>query len=288
MKFALCNEFCEGWTLDDAFRLARDVGYEGVEVAPFTLADDARQIAPAERDRLRSLADQCGLRIIGLHWLLVKPPGMCLTHPDSGIRGQTQAYLEALVHLCADLGGDRLVIGSPKQRLVMPGTSLEQAWGWARAVFLGLLPAAAERQVTLCLEPLARAETNLVNTVQEALRMAREISHPRFRVHLDVKAMCDEGRPLGTIIREAAGWVGHLHVNDANRNGPGWGDTDYGPVVEALAAIGYNDYASVEVFDFSPGAERIARSSIEFLRRVFGAPRSPCSSEHRTASGAQG
>ena len=103
--------------------------------------------------------------------------------------------------------------------------------------------------------------------------MVVEIGHPRFRVHLDVKAMCDEGRPLDAIIREAAGQVGHLHVNDANRNGPGWGDTDYGPVVQALADIGYDDYASVEVFDFSFGAERIARSSLEFLRRVF--PGSP-------------
>lgn len=270
MQFALCNEFCEGWALDDAIRLARDVGYTGVEVAPFTLAPDAREVPPAERDRLRELASGCGVRLIGLHWLLVKPAGLFLTSPDAEVRARTREYLEALVHLCGDLGGDRMVIGSPKQRLVMPGTTPEQAWGWSRDVFRALLPTAAARGVTLCLEPLARSETNLVNTVGEAMRMAAEIGHPRFRVHLDVKAMCDEGRPLGTLIREAAGWVGHLHVNDANRNGPGWGDTDYGPIVEALAAIGYDDYASVEVFDFTPGAERIARSSLEFLRRVFG------------------
>jgi sugar phosphate isomerase/epimerase len=134
------------------------------------------------------------------------------------------------------------------------------------------LPAAVERGVTLCLEPLARADTNLFNTVREGMQMVDEIGHPHFRVHLDVKAMCDEGRPLDAIIREATGYVGHLHVNDANRNGPGWGDTDYAPVVRALADIGYDDYASVEVFDFSFGAERIARSSLEFLNRVFAAP----------------
>jgi sugar phosphate isomerase/epimerase len=267
----MCNEFCEGWTLDDALGLARDVGYEGVEVAPFTLAEDARQIPLAERQRLRGLAEHCGLRIIGLHWLLVKPPGLFLTHPEAPIRRATQAYLEALIHLCADLGGDRMVLGSPKQRLVMPGCTVEQAWQWAREVFEALLPAAVERGVTLCIEPLARSETNLLNTVREGLRLVDEVGHPRFRVHLDVKAMCDEGRPLDTIIREARGYVGHLHVNDANRNGPGWGDTDYVPVVQALTDIGYDDYASVEVFDFSCGAERIARSSLEFLKRAFSA-----------------
>ena len=58
-------------------------------------------------------------------------------------------------------------------------------------------------------------------------------------------------------------------MNDANRNGPGWGDTDYAPIKRGLAAIGYDDYASVEVFDFSFGAEMIARKSIEFLKTVW-------------------
>jgi sugar phosphate isomerase/epimerase len=265
----MCNEFCDGWALEDVLRLARDVGYAGVEVAPFTLAEDVRRIPLAERQRLRGLAEECGLRLIGLHWLLVKPPGLFLTHPDVQIRRVTQAYLEALIHLCADLGGDRMVLGSPKQRQVMPGCTPEQAWQWACEMFRALLPAATERGVTLCIEPLARAETNLLNTVREGLRMVDAVGHPRFRVHLDVKAMCDEGRPLDAIIREATGYIGHVHVNDANRNGPGWGDTDYGPVVRGLADSGYDDYASVEVFDFSFGAERIARSSLEFLKRVF-------------------
>lgn len=275
MKFAMCNEFCQGWAVDDALRLARDVGYDGVEIAPFTLAEDARRISRAERQRLRRTAEACGLRLIGLHWLLVKPEGLFITHPDPQVRRQTREYLDVLVHLCADLGGDRLVLGSPKQRMVMPGSTPQEAWQRARDLFLELLPGAEATGVTLCLEPLARSETNFINTVSEGLRMVAEVGHPRFKVHLDVKAMCDEGRPLDAIIREAAGQVGHLHVNDANRNGPGWGATDYAPIVGALAEIGYDDYASVEVFDFSAGAERIARSSLEFLKRAFVHPGQP-------------
>lgn len=267
----MCNEFCEGWPLDDALRLARDVGYEGVEVAPFTLAEDARHIPLAERQRLRGLAAGCGVSIIGLHWLLVRPPGLFLTHPDAGVRSATRAYLEALVHLCADLGGDRMVLGSPKQRLVMPGCTVEQATRWVREILQAVLPTAAACGVTLCLEPLGRSETNLLNTVREGMQLVDEVGDPRLRVNLDVKAMCDEGRPLGAIIREAAGYVGHVHANDANRNAPGSGDTDYAPVVRALSDIGYADYISVEVFDFSFGPERIAHSSLEFLRDAFGA-----------------
>lgn len=271
MKFAMCNEFCEGWSVEDAFRLAADTGYDGVEMAPFTMADDVREVPSERRAQVRAVAADLGLEIIGLHWLLVTPKGLYMNHPDAAIRRETVDYMAALVHFCADLGGDRMVIGSPKQRNVREGCTREQAWAWARETFERVLSAAAARGVTLCLEPLARSETDFVTTVGEALRMVRQVGHPRFRVHLDVKAMCDEQRPLGDIIREARGYVGHLHVNDANRNGPGWGDTDYTPIVAALADIGYDDYASVEVFDFSHGAERIAETSLAFLKRAFGA-----------------
>lgn len=273
VKFAMCNEFCEGWSVEDAFKLAADTGYDGVELAPFTLADDVRKVPPERRRAVRSAAEDRGLEIIGLHWLLVTPKGLYMNHPDSEVRDKTVDYLIALANFCADLGGDRMVIGSPKQRNVCKGTTYEQAWEWARETFERVLSVAEERGVSLCLEPLARAETDFVTTVTEGLRMVRQIDSPNFRVHLDVKAMCDEGRPLGDIIREADGFVGHLHVNDANRNGPGWGDTDYAPIVDALQAIGYDDYASVEVFDFSHGAERIAETSLAFLTRVFGESR---------------
>ena len=269
MKFAMCNEFCQGWSVDAALRLAGEVGYDGVEIAPFTLADDARAVSSGERDRLRRSAAACGVEIIGLHWLLVKPPGLFITDPDAAVRRRTLEYLEALVDLCADLGGDRIVLGSPKQRLVLPGTTPAEAWERARELFVALMPRAASRGVTVCLEPLARTETNFVNTVAEGLRMVAAVGHSCFKVHLDVKAMSDEPRPFDVVIGEAAGQVGHLHVNDANRGGPGSGSTDYGPIVRGLAAIGYDDWASVEVFDFAPGPEAIARSSLEFLRRIF-------------------
>ncbi len=269
MKFAMCNEFCEGWTIEDVFRLARDVGYDGVELAPFTMADRVTDIQASRREAIRRNAAERGVEIIGLHWLLVKPEGLYINHPDPDIRRRTQHYMLELIRFCADLGGDRMVVGSPKQRNVVPGISCAEAWGLAVESFAALLEVADAHGVTLCIEPLARTETDFINTVAEGMRLVREIDHPRFRVHLDVKAMSDEGRPYDEIIREAAGYVGHVHVNDANRDGPGWGDTDYTPIVRGIRDIGYDDYASVEVFDFSPGAEAIARRSLAFLKQVF-------------------
>lgn len=101
--------------------------------------------------------------------------------------------------------------------------------------------------------------------------MVKEIDHPRFLVHLDVKAMADEGRPMNDIITECKGYVGHFHANDANRSYPGSGDTDFGPVVEGLRAIGYTGWVSVEVFDFTPGPQKIAAESMKYLKEKFGA-----------------
>lgn len=271
MKYAFCNEFCVGWSLEDAMHLARDLGYDGVEVAPFTIADDVRDVPLSRRQELRAEAERCGVQLIGLHWLLVKPEGLHLTTPDRDVRRKTRDYLEALIAFCADLGGDRMVIGSPKNRNVLPGTTYDEAFSRARELFVSLLDSAEERGVNLCLEPLAPNETNFISSVREGVKMCRAVDHPRFRLHLDVKAMCGEegNRPLDEIIKDSDGFAAHVHVNDANRNGPGWGDTDYEPIKRGLAAIGYDDYLSVEVFDFTPGPEAIAGKSLEFLKSIW-------------------
>jgi len=69
IKFAICNEVFQGWRLEDAFAFVKDVGYDGVEIAPFTLAERVEQIPLEERKRIRELAEKFGLEIVGLHWL---------------------------------------------------------------------------------------------------------------------------------------------------------------------------------------------------------------------------
>ena len=265
----MCNEFCEGWKIDDVFRLASDVGYEGVEIAPFTLADSVAEISASERERIRSAARDVGIEIIGLHWLLVKPEGLYINHPDEEIRRKTTDYFIELIRFCADLGGTCMILGSPKQRNVLEGETYDATWARTRAVLEQIVPLAEELGVVLCLEPLARSDTNFVNTAAEAIRMAEQVDSPSLKVILDVKAMSDEGRPIPDIIREAGKWAGHVHANDANLNGPGFGDIDFVPIFAALQEIGYKGWVSVEVFDFSPGPETIARKSLEYMKQCY-------------------
>jgi len=270
VKFAICNEFCEGWDIADVCRLAAEAGYKGVEVAPFTLAPDVNEISSSRRRDIVAQASRHGVEIVGLHWLLVSPPGLYINHRDRGVRDRTAAYFKALIGCCADLGGTKLVIGSPKQRNVMPGLEYQQAWDYAKSVFAEVLPDAERLGVDLCIEPLARTETDFITTAAEGLRLCRELEHPRFRLHLDVKAMSDEDKSMADIIRSAAGYIGHFHANDANRGHPGSGATDFRPVAVALDDVGYDGWVSVEVFDFSPGPETIAAESYKYLTAVFG------------------
>src|SRR5678815_2891794 len=83
-------------------------------------ADSVTDISAAERSRVRDLAQRNGISIAGIHWVLVKPEGLYMNHPDPRIRERTARYFHDLVDFCADLGGKIMVVGSPKQRNVMP------------------------------------------------------------------------------------------------------------------------------------------------------------------------
>jgi sugar phosphate isomerase/epimerase len=275
MHFAICNEIFQGWTPDDTFKYAAKAGYDAVEIAPFTIARHVTEISPGERSRLRDQAARAGIVISGIHWVLVQAEGMHLNHPEMAVRERTSRYFIDLVDFCADLGGGVIVVGSPKQRNLMDGVTPEQAWQWATTTFQAGVKQAEDRQVTLCLEPLAPVETNFINTAADAIRFVRQFRSPAMKIILDVKAMCSEAKPIPQIIRESWPDFGYFHANDRNLKGPGFGDVDYTPIAAALKAVGYDGYVSVEVFNFDEGPEVIATQSLAYLRRVFGQPSSP-------------
>ncbi|MBI3864676.1 MAG: sugar phosphate isomerase/epimerase [Planctomycetia bacterium] len=269
MKFAICQELFEGWDWQRQCKFIAEVGYQGIEVAPFTLAQLITGVSAETRKTLRKQAADHGLQILGLHWLLAKTTGLHLTSADAGVRKATTAYLADLAHACADLGGDILVFGSPAQRSLDAATSREQGMERAAEVFRGCVPVLEEREVTLCVEPLTPKETNFVNTCADAVELIDRVGSRRLRLHQDVKAMLSESEPIPSLIARYADRVGHFHVNDGNLLGPGMGPTDFVPIFRALVASRYPGWVSVEVFDYSPGCERIARESMANMQSAL-------------------
>jgi sugar phosphate isomerase/epimerase len=269
MRFAICNELFEAWPFDRVCQFVKTAGYDGLEVAPFTLAPRITDVTRERRALLRQQAADAGVEIIGLHWLLAGTQEFYLTSPDPAVRARTADYLVALAEACRDMGGTLMVFGSPKQRSLLPGVSPEQAFDWAAETFRQAMPAVADHGVSICMEPLSPAETDFVNTCDEAASLIRAVGHPAFTLHLDVKAMASEPTPTVDLIHRYAPAAGHFPANDANLRGPGFGDVDFVPIFRALHDAGYDRWVSVEVFDYKPDPETIARQSANYMRRTL-------------------
>jgi sugar phosphate isomerase/epimerase len=269
MKFAICNETFLDWPFDRAFALARECGYTGIEIAPFTIATNARDITADRRAEVRRQAEAADLEVIGLHWLLAKTEGYHVTSADAAIRRATAEYVADLARLCRDLGGSIMVFGSPLQRNLADGMSHDQGLEHATEVFQAVLPVLDETDVTLAIEPLGPAEGNFLNTADLGARLVEMVGSPRCRLHLDCKAMSSETTPIPDIIRRHHKLLAHFHANDANKLGPGMGEIDFHPIFAALGEVDYQGWVSVEVFDYSPGVERLARESIEYMQQVL-------------------
>jgi sugar phosphate isomerase/epimerase len=266
MRYAICNETFEGWAHERVCRLVAGLGYQGLELAPFTLAPLITDVTAERRRLLRHQAEDCGLTLLGLHWLLARTEGLQLTAPDEAVRRRTADYLVALAQACRDLGGTILVFGSPAQRRIPAGATRAQAADYAFDTFRRALPGIADCGVTLCLEPLSPPEADFLNTCAEALELIDRLDHPHCRLHLDVKAMATDEAPIPELIRRHAARAGHFHANDPNKRGPGFGDADFVPIFRALNESGYRGWVSVEVFDYSPDPETIARESLRYMK----------------------
>jgi sugar phosphate isomerase/epimerase len=272
MKISICNELFKDWEIARVFDYAAQLGYDGVELAPFTLGETASDISTAARAGIRRAAEKAGIEIVGLHWLLVKPEGLYINHPDVGVRKKTQNYLKELIDLCGDLAGKVLVHGSPQQRNVKEDWDPANTWQRARETFQICAEAAQSRDVFYCLEALTTVDTNFINTIDEALRMVTEIDHPNFQTMLDCRSIhAGAGSELPAVLRRAlaTGKLRHVHVNDPNGRGPGFGDLQFAPLLKVLHETDYPGYISVEVFDFAPDPQTIAGRSLGYLHGIL-------------------
>lgn len=272
MKLALCNEVLAPLPFAQQCRVAAALGYEGLEVAPFTLADDPEAMRDADAMALARIAADHGLAITGLHWLLVQPQGLSITSPDRAITQRTLSFMRRLTELCAAMGGAYLVHGSPGQRPVGAGDTLAVALERATAAFAAAGEAARASGVTYCIEPLSADQTPLINTVAEAAAIVSAVNNPHLRTMIDTSsAGLAESEPVEALIRRwmPSGLIAHVQVNDPNRRGPGQGEMKFAPILRALADTGYAGVLAVEPFDYVPDGMGAAARAIGYLRGLL-------------------
>lgn len=271
MRLCLCNELLRQLDFAQQCSFAAALGYHALELAPFTLSPEPHRLPPADAAALRRTAAAAGIAVSGLHWLLLAPPGLSLTDPEPEVRARTRAVLHGLVRLCADLGGRYLVLGSPQQRRLQPGREAEGR-AWAMELLAEAADVASAMGTVLCLEPLAPAETNFVNSVAEAAEIVRSIGSPGLRTMIDCRAAAlAEAEPVPDLLRRwlPTGLIAHVHLNDRSGLAPGQGEDRFAPVIAALRELAYGGDVGIEPFDYRPDGRAAAAFAAGYLRGLL-------------------
>jgi sugar phosphate isomerase/epimerase len=270
-RHSICNEAFEKWPFAQACQAIRQAGYTGIEIAPFTLAETPGGISAAARAEYREIIASEGLKFVGLHWLMVSPKGLHVTGPDAELRRRSWDHIRALIDLCADLGPDGvMVFGSPQQRKTTGGLTREQATRHYVEGLAAVAPQAEDRGVKVLVEALPVAQSDVVQTLAEAVAIVREIGSPAIRTMFDVHNAIDEAEPHAALVDRYFEYIRHVHVNELDGRHCGTGGYDYKPVLEVLRRRGYTGWISLEAFDFTPGAERLANESLRHLENQIG------------------
>jgi D-psicose/D-tagatose/L-ribulose 3-epimerase len=271
MRISLCNEVIRELTFERQCEFARKVGYDGLEVAPFTLSDEPHLLPPARRAELRRAAGDAGIAITSLHYLMIVPKGLSITSADAAQRARTVEVMRRLCDLAADLGATVLVHGSPAQRRLEPGREAESR-KWGAECFAAVAETAGKAGVVYCIEPLAAPHNEFIHTVEEAAAIVEAVASPALRTMVDCCAAAQaERQAIPELLKQwlPTGLVAHVHLNDPNRCGPGEGKLAFAPILRALIDSGYGGMAAVEPFDYQPDGPACAARAIGYVRGVL-------------------
>jgi D-psicose/D-tagatose/L-ribulose 3-epimerase len=270
-KYAFCNESMQGMPWPDQCKLIANAGYQGVEIAPFSLVqNDVSELTAGDRRSMVTAMQDAGIECAGLHWLLAPPPpGLHATTGDRAVRDRTWAYFRQLIDFCGDLGGTVMVFGSPKQRNTQ-GIPVAAAVRHLTEGLAAVADQARERGVRILVEPLDHTQTDVVNTMAEARKVLGEIKHPAVSTMFDFHNTLDEKEPFHVLVEKHFDAIGHIHVQemDGQYLGAGSGVRDFLPAFQALKRLKYNGWVSVEVFDFEPGPLKLANESMKALKEL--------------------
>jgi D-psicose/D-tagatose/L-ribulose 3-epimerase len=273
MQFAVCNELFGALAFDKSLEIIRAAGFQGVEIAPFTLFGDFS--APAIQDARivtgirRDLAGT-GIAFAGLHWLFIKPEGLHISTGDTALRRRSWDHLKRLLDIAGELGGGPLILGSPRQRASRE-MSKERALGYFTEGLAGIADYAWERGSRVLVEALAGRDTDVVNTLDEAARLVREIGKPGVRTMFDFHNTADEKDAWELVVERNWDVIEHVHVNEMDGRHPGTGTTDFQPVFDLLQKKKFDKWVSLEIFFVPDDPAAVLGDTMEFYNKTLAA-----------------
>ena len=276
-KISLCNEVISGKgataiSFEKQCLLAAEMGYDGLEIAPFTLCDHPEDLSFSNRKKLLKIANSYGIEITSLHWLLVSPPDLSITSLNPHVWNRTLNIIKSTIDLCSDLGGSILVHGSPMQRILPLDSTLYEAKQRAFDIWALAGEHAQKSEMTYCIEPLARSETSFINTIEEAMNVVNTINSSGLKTMIDTSsAGLSEAEPIADLIRKWGkfGNIAHVQLNSTNRGAPGDGNDPFYDILNALKEINYNGAFAIEPFIYQGGGNSTAKRAINYIKGIL-------------------
>ncbi len=272
-RYSICNELFGSLPIGKAFDLLVSEGFQGVEIAPFTLF---KTFSPPDIERgirtLRTALSQSGLSFVGFHWLFLKPEGLRLLSENSKERQKAWDHLKLLIEVAGECGGGVLVLGSPAQRAA--GTTPKKS---ANEYFREGLAKAAEQaqrnKSVILLEALPSTTTDMVNTLKEVSDWVRMINQPGLSGMFDFHNTEDETEPWNVLVSKYFPILRHVHFNSRDGSWPlperEGQDSEYRSAFRVLKEHNYDGWISLEIFTIPENPRLVLQNTREFLRKVW-------------------
>jgi D-psicose/D-tagatose/L-ribulose 3-epimerase len=269
VKKSVCNELFGSLDFARVCTILKENGFDGIELAPYTIAQTDGSISPARVDSVRKTLEAHHLEFAGFHWLLARPSGLHFTSAEPEVRKQAIGRIRDLLSISGDLGGGNLIFGSPAQRTAQ-GIPVEDGMEYFIQGLAELADTARQNQSVICIEALSHADTNILNTLAEAEKIIRRIDHPAIQGMFDFHNCADETLPWPELIEQYSSIIRHVHLNRTDGTHPVRNDLQtYQPTFAALKNISYSGWISLEIFTVPEDPEAVVRETAAFLNLVL-------------------
>lgn len=241
--------------------LLHECGYAGAELM-------IRDCRGQNRETLDRLLQENDLKIsmlcTGEIWAQER---ISLSDTDDAKRSRCMERFREMIDFAA-LYGAQVNIGRVRGSLV-PGVDPRVTMDRAVDAFRSLSEYAAERNVTLCLEPVNRLQCNFINSTCEGREVVDMVGCPNFRIMLDLFHMNVEDRSICEEIRNSKGYFTYVHICDNNRLYPGNCGLNFAEIIDTLRQTGYDGWLSAEVFQI-PDDDVCVRKTAEHILPLIG------------------
>lgn len=246
--------------LEHSFGKLAEFGYDGVELMtlnPLELNWDKVK-RTAEKNRLNVVL-VCTGEIFGQKRL-------SFMDKKAEVRQNAIARVKEIIDFASYLGAN-INIGRVRGQYC-DELPKEVSYGYAIDAFKNISEYSGKKNVKVALETVTIMQTNFINTVEEAIKVIKDVDNENFRLMMDIFHLNIEERDMFETIKKYSDYNIHVHLADNNRRYPGSCGLNFEKIINTFMSVGYNGAYCTEIFQ-QPDQETAAKGAVNYLRPIL-------------------